>query len=76
MGGNVGGLIHKSRIGTMLRSVLGAIGGAIGGMGMSDMQFVRDLNLEGNMAQAGSAGVVGLLLTAVAGFFFKKKPEN
>lgn len=74
-GGNVvGALLKNKSLGPVLNTILGLIGGAIGGQGLSQITAIKDIvsglgDMGGN---ASLSAIMGILLPLIASFL--KKP--
>lgn len=66
VGGNVGGMLDKAKnLGPKWNTVLGAIGGLIGGQGLAGLiPALKDMGVGGNI---GGSAIVGTIVTFIAG---------
>lgn len=70
VGGNAAGYVAKARsMGTMMNSILGAVGGIAGG------QLIGSGLEAGMVGDLGSSALIGALLPLAVSFFMKKKGD-
>lgn len=69
IGGNIAGITKRLSLGTAGNSIAGAIGGLLGGQGMTHMMSDSAQSmLSGVTGQAVGSGIAGIVLTAIVGF--------